>query len=37
MKPRQFMPGLFAFAYPITGRGYARSRRVALRAWVLAF
>lgn len=34
---RQFMPRLWAFAYPYDGRGYERSRRLALRAWAYAF
>jgi hypothetical protein len=46
MTPRQvravrvaerFMPSLWAFAYPMSGRGFDRSRRVALRAWAFAF
>lgn len=46
MTPRQirgcrvaerFMPRLWAFAYPLEGRGYSRSRRVALRLWAFAF
>lgn len=34
---QRFMPRLWAFAYPLEGRGYARSRRVALRLWAYAF
>jgi hypothetical protein len=46
MTPRQiravrvaerFMPRLWDFSYPCNGRGFKRSRRVAFRAWVLAF
>jgi hypothetical protein len=46
MSPRQirvyreserFMPGLFAFAYPVSGRRYRRWRLIALRAWAFAF
>lgn len=46
MTPRQiravrvagrFMPKLWAFAYPVERRGYARARRMALRAWCFAF
>jgi hypothetical protein len=33
----RFMPRLWAFAYPMQGRGYERARRVALRAWAYAF
>lgn len=46
MNPRQiravragerFMPRLWSFAYPMTGRRYTMARRAALRAWVFAF
>ena len=46
MTPRQiravragerFMPRLWAFAYPTSGRRYGVARRAALRAWVFAF
>ena len=30
---QRFMPGLFAFAYPVSGRGVPWARRLALRAW----
>ena len=33
----RFMPSLWAFAYPMDGRGFARSRRVAFRLWAYAF
>jgi len=32
-----FMPRLWDFAYPLRGRGYGRARRIALRAWAVAF
>jgi hypothetical protein len=31
------MPGLFAFAYPVTGRGLVRIRRAALVLWTWLF
>jgi hypothetical protein len=31
------MPKLWDFAYPLDGRGFARARRIALRAWCFAF
>jgi hypothetical protein len=34
---KRFMPGLWAFAYPLEGRGYKSARRIALRAWAYAF
>lgn len=34
---KRFMPRLWHFAYPAHGRGYERSRRIALRAWAFAF
>lgn len=34
---QRFMPRLWAFAYPMSGRGYRVARRAALRAWVFAF
>lgn len=46
MTPRQiravrvaerFMPRLWDFAYPFSGRGFKRSRRLAFKAWALAF
>ena len=46
MTPRQirglrvaerFMPRLWSFGYPISGRGFKRSRRVAFRLWCEAF
>ena len=46
MTPRQiravrvgerFMPRLWDFAYPLSGRRYTRARRVALRVWGIAF
>ena len=33
----RFMPRLRAFAWPIEGRGYRAARRIAFRAWGLAF
>ena len=33
----QFMPGLFAFAYPVRGRQFKRARRIAFKAWAFAF
>lgn len=33
----KFMPRLWAFAYPMTGRGYIAARRIALRLWCEAF
>lgn len=30
-------PGLWAFAYPTTGRGLTWLRRLAFRAWLVAF
>jgi hypothetical protein len=32
-----FMPKLWAFAYPFSGRGFRRSRRLAFKAWAWAF
>lgn len=46
MTPRQirgvrvaerFMPGLWAFAYPLKGRPYRRARLLAFKAWAYAF
>ena len=34
---RAFMPGLYAFAWPVEGRSYKASRRIALRLWAEAF
>lgn len=34
---RRFMPRLWAFAYPMEGRGFKRSRRIALNLWAYAF
>lgn len=34
---QRFMPRLWAFAYPMSGRGYTMARRAALRAWAFAF
>lgn len=34
---KRFMPSLWSFAYPLTGRGFVRSRRVAFMFWVHAF
>jgi hypothetical protein len=33
----RFMPRLWAFAYPMSGRSFPRLRRMALRAWAQAF
>jgi len=33
----EFMPRLWKFVYPLDGRRFERSRRVALRAWAFAF
>lgn len=33
----RFMPRLYAFAYPMSGRGFHRSRRVAFTLWAYAF
>lgn len=33
----RFMPKLWDFAYPVSGRQYTRARRVALRAWTFCF
>ena len=46
MTPRQirglrvadrFMPRLLAFGCPFQGRGYKTARRIAFRAWCVAF
>ena len=34
---QRFMPGLFAFAYPVRGRQFKRARRIAFKAWAFAF
>ena len=34
---RRFMPRLWEFAYPPSGRRFGRLRRAALRAWCAAF
>jgi hypothetical protein len=33
----RFMPRLWSFAYPMSGRSFPRLRRIALRAWAQAF
>jgi hypothetical protein len=34
---QRFMPRLWDFAYPFSGRPYRTARRLAFRAWAFAF
>ena len=37
MTYKKFMPGLFAFSYPMAGRSVKRIWRAAMRAWCFFF